>query len=311
MRSLLISYAFWTLHVTNSTMSTSTKGPSPCESSTLAIQWGKSTSLHIQICLSSSFVVLKYANTNPNSVTADIEGVKGKIIVGAKYGYALMDRETGKLNYLKRIWDESDGPTKPKRMRFNDGAVDPRGRFWCGAMTDPVFAPKFKREGVLFRLDPDLSLHRMISPVVIPNGLFWSKDEKTMFFTDTATMEIAAYDYNVETGDIDINSRRVFWKYEGAGGPDGWAMDEDENIWHAIYDGSKVLRISKEGKVTGEIQLPCKAPTCLRFVGTEVYITSAANDDDSEFAGSLFKVDVGIRGREYYEFKGQNIQARL
>ncbi len=58
-------------------------------------------------------------------------------------------------------------------MRFNDGCVDPQGRFWAGTMNDPkVKEPA--AEGVVFRLDPDMSLHRMIEGVTIPNGMGWS-----------------------------------------------------------------------------------------------------------------------------------------
>ena len=51
----------------------------------------------------------------PVSTTADIEGDDGEIIVGAKEGFALMDRETKKLRYVKRIWGEGDGEEKVKR----------------------------------------------------------------------------------------------------------------------------------------------------------------------------------------------------
>lgn len=69
-------------------------------------------------------------------------------------------------------------------MRFNDGAVDSHGRFWAGAMNDPKIQSPGP-EGVLFRLDPDLSLHRMLSPVTIPNGIGWNQANDTMYLTDS------------------------------------------------------------------------------------------------------------------------------
>ena len=43
------------------------------------------------------------------SVTADIENASGNtIVVAAKYGFAKLDRSTGKLEYLKRVWEEKD-----------------------------------------------------------------------------------------------------------------------------------------------------------------------------------------------------------
>ena len=47
--------------------------------------------------------------------TADIEGTDDEIIVGAKHGYALLNRTTGKHEYLNRLWDETDGPGKEER----------------------------------------------------------------------------------------------------------------------------------------------------------------------------------------------------
>lgn len=71
----------------------------------------------------------------PVGVTADIEGVdpSKKVLIGGKQGIYLVDRETGKLELLKRFYDSEE---KDDRLRSNDGAVDPQGRFWIGTMND-------------------------------------------------------------------------------------------------------------------------------------------------------------------------------
>jgi len=70
----------------------------------------------------------------PVSVTADVQGVdpKEKILVGLKYGIALLDRKTHRYEYLTRFTEDGGD----KRIRSNDGAADPHGRFWLGTMTD-------------------------------------------------------------------------------------------------------------------------------------------------------------------------------
>ncbi|KAL2040244.1 hypothetical protein N7G274_007147 [Stereocaulon virgatum] len=83
-----------------------------------------------------------------------------------------MNRDTKKLEYIRKVWEESDGPGKGERMRFNDGIVDHEGRYWAGTMNDPKVESDFQAEGVVFRLDPDLNLHRMMEKVTIPNGIF-------------------------------------------------------------------------------------------------------------------------------------------
>ena len=40
----------------------------------------------------------------------------------------------------------------------------------------------------------------MIEGVTIPNGISWSRDSKTMYFTDSPTKNIFAYDFDAETG---------------------------------------------------------------------------------------------------------------
>ena len=194
-------------------------------------------------------------------------------------------------------------------MRSNDGAVDSSGRYWLGAMCDPkVTGPS--DEGVVFRLDPDMKLHRVIENVTIPNGIGWSADDKTMYFTDSPTKTIFKFDYDSVTGHV--SNRRPHFILEDAADdavPDGFAMDVDGCIWTAVFGAGKVLRISAEGKVTGEISLPTRCISCPRFAGEDLFITSAEEEDpDSypesvKYAGSVFRVHVGVEGSPIHKFK--------
>ena len=117
-------------------------------------------------------------------------------------------------------------------MRFNDGAVDSHGRFWAGAMNDPKIQPPGP-EGVLLRLDPDLSVHRMLAPVTIPNGIGWNWQDDTMYLTDSPTAKIFAFDFDAATGAI--SNRRVHFDFGEPLEPDGFAIDVDGCIWSAIH----------------------------------------------------------------------------
>lgn len=193
-------------------------------------------------------------------------------------------------------------------MRCNDGAVDAAGRYWVGTMNDPkVKEPT--NEGVLFRLDPDLSLHRMIENVTIPNGMGWSADNKKMFFTDTPTKNIFAFDFDLASGAI--SNRQVFFHHpdDEEGGPDGLAMDSQGNLWTAICGGWKVLKVSPEGKVVGEIVLSTRMISCPAFAGQDLFITSAEEEepekypDSVKYGGSLFRVNVGVGGMPLHRFR--------
>ena len=191
-------------------------------------------------------------------------------------------------------------------MRLNDGAVDSRGRYWAGAMNDPKVA-NFSDEGVLFRLDPDLQLHRMIENVTIPNGIGWTEDDRSMYFIDTPTMNISRFDYDIATGGV--SNKKEFFHYEGEGGPDGCVLDSEGCLWTAICGGGKVLRISPDSKIVGEISLPTRMITCPAFAGEELFVTSAGEEEpekypeSAKYAGNLFRVNVGVSGVQPHRFK--------
>lgn len=71
----------------------------------------------------------------PVGVTADIEGIDPakKILVGGKSGVYILERETGKLDLLKKFYEEG---IDVERLRSNDGAIDAQGRLWIGTMND-------------------------------------------------------------------------------------------------------------------------------------------------------------------------------
>lgn len=148
----------------------------------------------------------------------------------------------------------------------------------------------------------------MIEGITIPNGISWSKNGKTMYFADSPTKNVLAFDYDIGTGNI--SNQRVFFRVEEAGGvPDGHAIDEEGHVWQAIYGGSKVVRVSPEGKVVAEILLPTRCPTCPCFAGEDLYITTAREEQTEEYpesvelSGCLFKCHVGVRGLHIHRFK--------
>jgi len=254
--------------------------------------------------------------------TADIEGRDDEIIVGGKRGYGLFNITSGEHRLIKEMWTDEerkdDGGGKPKagkcmeeRMRSNDGAVDAKGRFYVGAMNDPALVGEgFTDEGIIFRLDPDLSLHRVIQPVTIPNGMSWSTDNKTIYFTDSPHGKITACPYNLETGEISLSEGKPFFTspYEGCV-PDGHCRDENGNFWIAIFGSWKVVQVNEAGEILTVVKLPTRCVTCPTICGTELIVTSAEEQDpekypsSAKYQGSVFKVDIGVKGRPLNKFR--------
>ena len=96
-------------------------------------------------------------------------------------------------------------------------------------------------QGSLYRLDTDLSVHKIFGDVAISNGIIWSLDHTTMYYIDTLRKNVRAFDYDVETGDIS-NERVIITVPEEIGMPDGMAIDSEGMLWVAHYGGSCVSR---------------------------------------------------------------------
>ncbi|KAL7295469.1 hypothetical protein TKK_0011121 [Trichogramma kaykai] len=199
--------------------------------------------------------------------------------------------------------------------RINDGKCDAYGRFWLGTMAHDVGGQIAPNRGSLYRIGPDLKPESVISPVTISNGLTWSLDDNVMYYIDSPTHQVWAFDYNVSTGDVH-NKRVVFdlKKNNIKGIPDGMTIDVQGNLWVALFDGAAVIQVNpKTGKLLQKVQLPVDKITSVAFGGPNLdilYVTSArVNMSDEEKsrkpdAGSLFAIKgLGVTGLPPYNFK--------
>ena len=196
---------------------------------------------------------------------------------------------------------------RPRGLRFNDGACDPAGRFLAGTM-----AYDFKPgAGSLYCLEPDLSVSRLIDSVNISNGLGWSPDGETMYYVDTPTKRIDAFDYDVDSGAI--SRRRPFVEIEGEGRGDGLCVDVDGAVWVALWPGWSVRRYLADGTLDAILPLPVAEVSSCVFGGPsldELFITTAWSTLSDEqrgaqpLAGSLFRASVGKRGIPRASFSG-------
>ena len=188
--------------------------------------------------------------------------------------------------------------------RFNDGRVDRSGRFWTGSIGDD-------KNSKLYRLDPDGSINTMETGITISNGIDWSPDDRTMYYTDSHLRVIYAYDFELDSGVI--KNRREFVKVPLTEGfPDGLSVDSEGFVWSAQWDGWRVTRYDPDGKIERVISLPVQRPTSCTFGGPDLdqlYITSAwtgLNKIDRQkqpLAGDLFRVMTEVKGQpeNYYQ----------
>lgn len=153
----------------------------------------------------------------------------------------------------------------------------------------------------------------MKDSVSIPNGMSWTLDNKYMYFTDSPSGNIMKYPYDVETGTPSWDKGETLFTCPIEGGvPDGHAQDEEGFFWVALFGTGKVVRVNTAGEVVAEIELPTRCVTCPGFAGTELFITSAAEESPEEYPwstkyqGALFKIDVGVRGCPLNRFRNES-----
>jgi sugar lactone lactonase YvrE len=224
----------------------------------------------------------------------------GGFVLAYQHGFAFWSPTDGDL--LPIHDPETDRPL----ARFNDGAIDPGGRFWAGTMTADGF------ENSLYRLDPDLRVHKMETAIGISNGIGWSPDRSTMYLTDSPRKIIYAYDYEVETGGI-VNRRVWVDSQEESGVPDGLCVDSEGCVWSARWDGWRISRYDPQGQLMFEVSTPVQRPTSCAFGGTDLqtlFITSAwsgltnSERQAQPLAGDIFVVESDFSGQEPNLFKG-------
>jgi sugar lactone lactonase YvrE len=224
----------------------------------------------------------------------------GGFILACERGFGFWDPSTNKLETIAHPEEER------VNARFNDGAVDPGGRFWAGTMTSEGF------QNSLYRLDSDLTIHQMETGIGISNGMGWSPDGSTMYFTDSPRKLIYAYDFDLESGSI-ANRRNWVDSNEQDGVPDGLCVDSQGCVWSARWDGWRIDRYDPTGQWIMKIPLPVQRPTSCAFGGDDLktlYITSALTGlsnverHKQPHAGDLFILETNVNGQEPYRFQG-------
>ena len=133
-----------------------------------------------------------------------------------------------------------------------------------------------------------------------------------MYFADSWTREIYAYDLDLRAGTI--ANRRVFARFaEDEGIPDGATVDIDGYLWIAHFDGWRVSRFAPDGRLHRVIEMPVPRPTSCAFGGPNLdvlYVTSASYNLSPEalaqapLSGAIFALDVGTRGLVEPRFAG-------
>lgn len=237
-------------------------------------------------------------------VTALALRTQGGLVLSLRKEFAFYDLESRQLTRLGN--PEENLPDN----RFNDAKCDRQGRFWAGTMGDTHWDQPC---GGLYRFDPDRAITKHQSDVICANGMGWSPDNRTMYFTESFRYAIYAYDFDAATGAI--SNRRTFAEVDRSTGafPDGLTVDAEGHVWSVHNAVGRVVRYTPEGRLERTIELPVPRPCGCSFGGEgldTLYITTAretltpAQIAKYPLSGSLFAAKPGMRGLPEAQFAG-------
>lgn len=228
---------------------------------------------------------------------------RGDLVLGTRDGIARMDFETGKFVVL------CDPEAQIPGNRFNDGKPDPRGRLFAGS----IAYDGSDKKANLWRIEPDLSFTKLIDHAGNSNGLGWSPDQKTFYWTDTKTGCVFAFDYDAIRGGI-TNRRVAVEVNKSVGRPDGLTVDAEGFLWTALWGGYGVARWNPaNGELVEKVTCPVPYVTCPSFGGGDLdvlYFTTAQKGRDEMEptpeveAGNIFAVRPGVKGLPGFAFTG-------
>jgi len=207
---------------------------------------------------------------------AVVLGEGGKVVVALSDTLAQFDPDMGSFTPLAldlRL---------PERHLFNDAVVDPAGCLIIGTML-----PGRGNDGRarFFRIDPQLRSTALFGPVNTTNGLAFSPDGRTLYFSDSGggVRSIWAADYDPATGHA--GQPRLFVDFADLPGrPDGAAVDAEGGYWSAAMAAHCLYRFSPDGVLDRSLTLPVDTPTRPAFGGPDL--------------STLFLTTGGLKGGE-------------
>ena len=184
--------------------------------------------------------------------------------------------------------------------RCNDGKCGPDGRFWIGIMELTAKSGM----GAYYAVD-GTSCELMLDNLDVPNGIVWNSKHDKMYYTDTVSGKIYAMDY--KNGKVS-NQTTIYIADDGM--PDGMTIDENDNLWVAVWGSSCVYNINPVlGTVLGRVETTAPQVSSAAIAHGRIYITSATLNMSEDAlkqhpdSGAVFVADVPVKGVDAFRYK--------
>jgi sugar lactone lactonase YvrE len=254
----------------------------------------------------------------------------GGLVVALRNGVFRAHEWGGTLQHLTTL------DYDPAQMRANDGKCDAQGRFWVGTINET----RAHKNAALYCLDARQAGQVQVGCKIAPssgmttaNGLAWSPDNRTLYWADTPSHTVWAWDFEADSGAM--SKQRVFTRFDPkpagwqspalaatqpqsqplphyGGRPDGAAVDVAGNYWVALFEGQRVCQFAPDGRLLASIPTPMVCPTMPCFGGEDLktlYLTGARHHrTDAELvayplSGQVVSLRVEVAGLPVQFFK--------
>ncbi|KAG6457528.1 regucalcin [Manduca sexta] len=238
-----------------------------------------------------------------------------RLLVAVRSALYLLDLEVAGDSAIRLITTVDRG--LPDNV-INEGKPDAIGRIWAGTkgpqtgddvVPDKAAFYSLEQEGIIY---PRVQL----KPVSISNGLTWSLNNTVMYYIDSPTQKIEAFDFDLQKGEL--SARRTIldisnYGYEDAI-PDGMTIDSRGHLWVALMFGGAVLHINPDSRqLLYGYKLPVSRVTSVCWGGPnldELFVTTSRDNVDAKLeplGGAIFTIrDTGSRGVAPNTFRFDN-----
>lgn len=233
----------------------------------------------------------------------------GGLVIALRHGVFRARQWGGALEHIVTL--DYDTLT----VRANDGKCDALGRFWVGTIDEP----KANRAAKLYSIDcrggrvPEVECKA--GDALTGNGLAWSPEGTTVYWSDTPTHTVHAWDYDLDTNAM--AAHRIFQQFESKpsgwdfaqtayqGRPDGAAVDVQGNYYAAMFEGRRICKLAPDGTLLAEYPTPAQCPTMPCFGGNDLktlYVTTARHGRSAQElavfpqSGCVFSMRVEVPG---------------
>lgn len=237
---------------------------------------------------------------NANAAELDFaEGITAIGLAGESHYIATSHRRLLILDAdFEVFWSTSETESALPDNRFNDGKVDPLGRFWAGTMHKQC-----EGESGSFYLFDQHGLRHLGGGFGCTNGPAFSPDGKWVLFTDSNEGTIYR---NPLSADQSLDRDGSFIQFEpDEGSPDGMTFDCEGRLYVSHFAGSKISRFLSDGSLDRQFYLPALNITSVAFGGsdlatlfaTSAHCTFAAEElRDRPCEGAMFAMSVSVCG---------------